>query len=322
MSIGVLLKKGFIEEVRPILYMYEEIRRYIQRNGYDIEVIIDTDDLNNKLFFLSGLVIQDDSDVDVDIPYIRIDNLDKINELDLFFTKCIKNNNSYKNNGKTIGVTCRYYELDNPVIYISNKVVETFRKAFCTIRLIIPVQDISYPITRGKDFPVFSDLELDLINKQISMVNGLVFPGGYKFTPFDRYIFDYAVDKDIPVLGICLGMQLISCFDMDIEIVPIETGVNHKQESDLEFSHYVNINKNSLLYSIVGCDRIKVNSFHRMTVTDNDNLKIVALSDDGIIEGIEFPNKKFILGIQWHPEISYNIDESSKKIIDYFVEVL
>ena len=59
-----------------------------------------------------------------------------------------------------------------------------------------------------------------------------------------------------------------------------------------------------------------------MTVTDNDNLKIVALSDDGIIEGFEFPNKKFILGIQWHPEISYNIDESSKKIIDYFVEVL
>ena len=117
-------------------------------------------------------------------------------------------------------------------------------------------------------------------------------------------------------------MQLISCFKKNIEIVPIETGINHKQDDDNLLTHYVNIEKNSILYKILDKDKIKVNSFHRMMATPNEKLNIVAYSLDGVIEGVEIPNKKFILGIQWHPEISYNIDENSKKIIDYFVEVL
>ena len=321
MLIGVLLKKGYIEEDRPILYMYEDIRRYILRNGYNIEILFNIDDINLKKEYLSGIVIQDDTNLDIDIPCIKIDNIDLVNKLDEFFNSCLSNRKKVKNNNKTIGITCRYYELDNPIIYISKNVYDVFSK-LCDVRLIIPVQDVCYPITRGRDFPLLTNNDKKLIHKQIDMVDGLLFPGGYKFTPHDRYIFDYSVEKDIPVLGICLGMQLISCFNKDVDIIPIDTGVNHKQVNDLEFCHYVNIDKNSLLYKIVGKERIKVNSFHKMTIKPNNKLNIVALSDDGVIEGLEYPNKKFIMGLQWHPEISYNIDESSKKIIDYFVEVL
>ena len=49
-----------------------------------------------------------------------------------------------------------------------------------------------------------------------------------------------------------------------------------------------------------------------------NDLVINAISEDGIIEGVEYPNKKFIIGLQWHPE--YLIDENSKKIREAFIK--
>ena len=63
-----------------------------------------------------------------------------------------------------------------------------------------------------------------------------------------------------------------------------------------------------------------VNSFHNYHIIENNNLKISSRSSDGIFESIEVPNKKFIIGIQWHPEISYDFDDNSRKIIDSFIE--
>ena len=64
-----------------------------------------------------------------------------------------------------------------------------------------------------------------------------------------------------------------------------------------------------------------VNSYHRFHALENDNVVVNAYSEDGLIEGVEISNKKFILGVQWHPEISYKFDDNSKKILDYFMEV-
>ena len=66
-------------------------------------------------------------------------------------------------------------------------------------------------------------------------------------------------------------------------------------------------------------DEIMVNSFHRYHVSDNEYFFVSSRSEDGYIESIEMKNKKFIMGVQWHPEISYNFDDNSKKLIDYFI---
>ena len=81
------------------------------------------------------------------------------------------------------------------------------------------------------------------------------------------------------------------------------------------------IKKDSTLYKILGKEELMVNSFHNYHVSIDNQYIVTANSEDGYIEGIELPNKKFHMGIQWHPEISYEFDEDSKKIINYFIEV-
>ena len=77
--------------------------------------------------------------------------------------------------------------------------------------------------------------------------------------------------------------------------------------------------KNSKLFNIIGNDNIMVNSFHNRMVKENNNYKVVAYSDDGIIEAIEYEGDTFNIGVQWHPEISYFFDNNSKRIIDSFI---
>ena len=85
------------------------------------------------------------------------------------------------------------------------------------------------------------------------------------------------------------------------------------------YVHNVLIDKKSLLYSILNKDIISVNSRHKSVIKNTSDL-VCAYSDD-VIEAIEDCNKKFYLGLQWHPENLYNTDINSRKIFDYFVSV-
>ena len=154
------------------------------------------------------------------------------------------------------------------------------------------------------------------------MVDGVIFPGGHKVTPFDKYILNRCVELDKKVLGICLGMQLISSYNKEFKTYLNNTYIDHDQEDDNILTHKVLINKESKLYEIIGLEEILVNSYHDYHIEDiTDDLSVSALSEDGFIEGVEIPSKTFIMGIQWHPEISYEFDINSKKIIDYFIKI-
>lgn len=84
--------------------------------------------------------------------------------------------------------------------------------------------------------------------------------------------------------------------------------------------HDVIINKDSMLYSIISKDKISVNSFHSKEVTKNERFKIVALAEDGVIEGIELKDYPFCMGVQWHPELMLDTDINSVKIFEYFMK--
>ena len=116
--------------------------------------------------------------------------------------------------------------------------------------------------------------------------------------------------KNIPILGICLGMQ-----EMGVSFGGNLTVSNQLINKD----HCVNIDRNSLLYRIIGLDKIIVNSRHKDSLTCTD--LFVSAKYNNIIEAIEDNTKRFFLGVQWHPESTYDSDINSRKIFDYFIKM-
>ena len=221
-----------------------------------------------------------------------------------------------------IGVPVRYdYSKDEnkPIIYIFESVRWAIQAVGGEVFLIVPVQDVNYIETKNKDFKELSTKEKLKINSYLDICDGLFLSGGTKFTPYDRYILDYAIKKDIPTLGICLSMQMMSCYKEDVRLEKNESNINHHQKEDDVFCHSIKINKNSKLYKILGKDEIEVNSFHYYHALENHIYKTVAKSSDGIIEAIEHPNTTFNIGIQWHPEKSYKYDINSMLILSAFI---
>ena len=97
--------------------------------------------------------------------------------------------------------------------------------------------------------------------------------------------------------------------------------IKHEQTNPRnEPSHYVKIEKNTMLSEITNSDKMFVNSAHHQAVKSlGKNLIANAFSEDGIIEGIEAIDQPFCLGIQWHPE--FLIDENDIKIFQSFVDI-
>ena len=152
----------------------------------------------------------------------------------------------------------------------------------------------------------------ELIN-EIKRCDGIICQGGDDFYDYDKVIVKYAIENDIPILGICLGMQLMSSVYEDNITLLDNTYHNHK-----DCNHDIVISKNSKLYDIIKKEKLKVNSFHKEHVLNSGIYEINAYSDDGVIEGIEYNNNTFNIGVQWHPERDMEKDYNKKLFEAYF----
>lgn len=175
--------------------------------------------------------------------------------------------------------------------------------------------------------PLVEDEE-DLDN-YLDKIDGLILTGGEDMNPLsygenpikevtfisierdeqEIKLYLKAVEKHIPILGICRGAQVINVaaggtLYQDIP-VQIKDALGHCPLENPVYNlyHTVEIYKNSKLFQIFVDSNLKVNSFHHQSIKElGKDLNVTAVSIDGIIEGIEHKLEPFIVGVQWHPE--------------------
>lgn len=118
-----------------------------------------------------------------------------------------------------------------------------------------------------------------------------------------------AADRQIPVLGICRGIQIMMAvlggkLYQDIYSQTENKLIKHDQALDRSFpSHTVSIDADSTLYKIFQIDKLPVNSFHHQAVKETaPGFRVCARATDGIVEAVESTEYKSMMGVQWHPE--------------------
>jgi putative glutamine amidotransferase len=138
----------------------------------------------------------------------------------------------------------------------------------------------------------------------------------------------WAAAADLPTLGICRGIQLInvaaggSLFQDLAAQVPAAGRHTHKvAETPWERpTHRVRVQEGSRLAQIAGAGELMVNSFHHQAVKGTAaGFAAVAWADDGVIEGIEDANRRFAVGVQWHPEGMFQTDAAARRLFAVFV---
>ena len=132
-----------------------------------------------------------------------------------------------------------------------------------------------------------------------------------------------ALERNLPVLGICGGEQLLAVAlgGTLIQHIPdsIDNALAHEQPNPRhEAGHAVSVTPGTQLHRIVGAAGMNVNSAHHQAVrTPGPRAVVNAVAPDGVIEGIEDPTHRFCLGVQWHPE--YLIDPGDRRIFDALI---
>ena len=206
-------------------------------------------------------------------------------------------------------------------------------------------QDYLNAVWRAGAVPVLLpvDGDADRVLAMLDMVDGLLISGGNDVSPemygssenkcgtldakrdgMEKILLEKALEKDMPVLGICRGIQLMNAAlggtlhqDLPSEGYPSHTITDYSRNTP---THTVEVKEGTLLADIIGNGETAVNSFHHQAVdTLGNGLEAAAVSKEGIVEAVVMPEKKFVLAVQWHPEMMFD-SEKQQKIFAAFVE--
>jgi len=208
-------------------------------------------------------------------------------------------------------------------------------------------QVYSIAIIEAGGLPVLLPNELSSL-ELLTYCHGLLLTGGGDFDPatyqaepdgtqlsgvnqardhIELALIKTADELQMPIFGICRGMQALSIAGngsliQDIAQVQREDAVDHNQHlARGDMTHRVVIDADSIIGQLVQTNTIMVNSFHHQAIAQMpEGFRVIARSDDGIIEAIEDPHKPFAIGVQWHPEDLASFQPAAQNLFLGFVQ--
>ena len=170
---------------------------------------------------------------------------------------------------------------------------------------------------------------LSAFSALVDRLDGLVVTGGVDVAPalygqsphptvlgvsderdgFELLLLREAIRRDLPLLGICRGMQVLNVALGGTLIQDIPSAIGSKvahddpaRERD-QLAHDVEVDDGSRLARLLGSGQLAVNSFHHQAVDRlGEGLVATAYAPDGIVEGVEIPSARHVVAVQWHPE--------------------
>lgn len=149
-------------------------------------------------------------------------------------------------------------------------------------------------------------------------------PGLYEQNPvrheFDLALTEAALERKMPILGVCRGQQTINDV-LGGSLINIEGGAHLQKHPGSVSSHGIKVEPGSLLFECCQTLSTYVNSFHQQAVSrPGRGLKVTAHASDGIVECIEGEEYPFLMGVQFHPEYMIDNDQGMARIYSRLVK--
>ena len=169
-----------------------------------------------------------------------------------------------------------------------------------------------------KDNTILTNLEKQELYRQIDLCDGFILQGGLYSSNYEIEMAKRIIELDKPLIGICAGFNnILRALGTDV----IEDKTKSHDIYNKDYRHKISIVNGTKLSKLINKYEYNVNSIHSMIAIKEKvegYAKISSYSYDGLVESFELDNKKFIMGIKWHPELMLE-DEFTKKLFKEFI---
>ncbi|MBQ6560471.1 MAG: gamma-glutamyl-gamma-aminobutyrate hydrolase family protein [Erysipelotrichaceae bacterium] len=169
------------------------------------------------------------------------------------------------------------------------------------------------------DDTILTKEEIEDLHRQVDLCDGILLQGGLYSCSYEVEIARYALKKDLPILGICAGFNnILRALGSNV----YEDSSGSHNHYAREYRHPITVVPGTMLYDFIGQEDYQVNSMHTMMATKEmvePYAKICACDMEGHAESFEVPDRKFVLGIKWHPELMME-EEYTRKLFQAYMD--
>lgn len=186
--------------------------------------------------------------------------------------------------------------------------------------MLLPTEEtLKFNDNDTKDDTILSDEEKKELYRQIDLCDGFILQGGLYSANYEIEMAKRIIELDKPLIGICAGFNnILRALGTDV----VEDKTKSHDIYDKNYRHEISVIKGTKLYDLINKEEYRVNSIHSM-IAPKENVekyaKISAVSYDDLVECFELDNKKFIMGIKWHPELMLE-DGFTRKLFKEFIK--